>query len=339
MTEATYNRRKKRQLITTIFMGLGIVVAMIILAVWSVYASPRLQSPFISVGGKVTKLYRVEKGDTVAGIAKRYLGDWRKWRYLAQINDLKILPKNIIIIKPGQLLRLSRVELTEDEKLGASKAAVWDRMVYTFYWRTRKKGYPRSPAQDWALEPLKMIDSSTDRMAMKMIFSETVHRIEWRDVIRIYETMVEITDTPGELIRLAAMSWSESDNTNVRGQAGEIGNMQIQPGTALDILKSMDMDVKTLDLQDVEALLADVRVNTRLGSRHIQNLTKRYNGNAYMALRRYNGNIHMRETKVYADKITARMQVIRLDYEAKLAMLYKEKENQETNLFEERLLR
>lgn len=313
-------------------IGIGVVVYIIMYFLMNhAFASPRLQSPWINVQYQefsdcCERTYTVVKGDTVAAIAKRFLGDWRKWKQIAEINNLKVLPGNIIIIRPGQVLKLDRIKLTEREKMEAAQEAVWERMNKIFYWRTRKKGYPKHPTTSWAQAPLRMIDSSTDRMTMKMVFAETIHRTEWLDVVRIYDTMLTTTHTPEALIRLAAMSWSESDNTNVRGKAGEVGNMQIQPATGKDILRSMGIDVTHMDLEDVETLLKDVRVNTRLGGYHFNNLLSRYDGNVYMALRRYNGNVKMEETRIYADRITGRITKIVASYQKKLTKLYDEKE-------------
>ena len=47
--------------------------------------------------------YTVKKGDTLSQIAETYLGDWRKYTYLAAINNIK----NPNLIYVGQVIKLS----------------------------------------------------------------------------------------------------------------------------------------------------------------------------------------------------------------------------------------
>jgi len=53
--------------------------------------------------------YTVVKGDSLSKIAKRELGDWRKWRDLAEMNALEVVKRNgysHVHLFPGQKLKL-----------------------------------------------------------------------------------------------------------------------------------------------------------------------------------------------------------------------------------------
>ncbi len=53
--------------------------------------------------------HMVIKGDTLSGIAKSHLGSWRKWKKLAEWNELKVEWKKgvpYVLIRPGQKIKL-----------------------------------------------------------------------------------------------------------------------------------------------------------------------------------------------------------------------------------------
>lgn len=267
----------------------------------------------------------VQRGWTLSGVAQAVWGNSKLYPRLQTYNDMG----DSTLIRVGQGLWLRpKIILTDEERLKVAREAVRTRMLKVFHWRTRKKDYPRDADRIWAQAPLKLIDPSTDRLTMKMIFTETIHRVEWVDVNAIYETMIAEAKTPEELIMLASVSDEESDNTMLIGAAGEIGNMQILPTTAWEILKKMGVNMDNLDIEDVKSMLKDVRFNTKLGWTHLKWLVKRYKGNRFTALRRYNGKITLDETRIYANKISARMSSNRAAYRKGISKLYKAKEKE-----------
>jgi nucleoid-associated protein YgaU len=55
-------------------------------------------------GGKSGTRYTVRRGDTLSGIAQRELGDSKRWREIAKLNNIRD-PRSI---DPGDELRLPR---------------------------------------------------------------------------------------------------------------------------------------------------------------------------------------------------------------------------------------
>lgn len=114
-----------------------------------------------------------------------------------------------------------------------------------------------------------------------------------------------------------------------RSPVGALGLMQLMPATAKDIARGLGIDVSTPQLTNPE-------VNVRIGTRHLKDLIRRFNGNLVSAVAAYNAgatpvlrwrknfpnlredefieNIPYPETREYVKKVLAAMEVYRQLY-------------------------
>jgi hypothetical protein len=282
------------------------------------------RAPAVTDADKARGFVIVQRGWTLGGIAKAVYGTYDVSKLLG-FNQIKDIDK----ISVGQKIWIRpKVVLTAEEKMAMARVAVWKRMKSCFYYRTRVKDYPITATREWAHEPLRMVTLSTSRIDMKQYFREVVRRTEWVDILEAYNTMVEVTETPEELLRLAGLMWQESSFKNVPGKHGEIGFGQILPSTGLEILKKNpdllpeDFDVKFLTEEDAIAMLKDVSLNTRCTDRHLQGLERRMKDDN-KALRRYNG--HGPETIVYQKKVQDKIDRLINGWNKELSNLTQEK--------------
>lgn len=114
-----------------------------------------------------------------------------------------------------------------------------------------------------------------------------------------------------------------------RSPVGALGLMQLMPATARDIARGLGIDAATPQLTNPE-------VNIRIGTRHLKDLIRRFNGNLVSAVAAYNAgatpvlrwrknfpnlredefieNIPYPETREYVKKVLAAMEVYRQLY-------------------------
>jgi len=114
-----------------------------------------------------------------------------------------------------------------------------------------------------------------------------------------------------------------------RSPVGALGLMQLMPSTAKDIARGLGIDASTPQLTNPE-------VNVRIGTRHLKDMIRRFNGNLVSAVAAYNAgatpvlrwrknfptlredefieNIPYPETREYVKKVLAAMEVYRQLY-------------------------
>lgn len=197
--------------------------------------------------------YVVKKGDTLAEIAQEYLGDYRKWQLLVEINHLKIIDNNVVIIYPGQIIKLFKFTEEDIERYRqATKTFIENWVLQTKNLHKTpnsepaRGGMPYNHAFMYAeIEYHKEVIYTLRRRATKMYVGE------------IYQRALEMGRgkypfLTGELwqkerqaaLLLIAIGWQESSYKYIYGQHEEVGWFQIKPMTAYittkEIWKEMD---------------------------------------------------------------------------------------------------
>lgn len=280
----------------------------------------KYKSPVVTVEDRARGFVIVRGGWTLGGIAKALYGSHDVTRLL-KYNNIE----DINVIHVGQKIWLRpKVVLTDKERASAARVAVWKRMKKSFYYRTRVEDYPVTATREWAHGPLNMVQLSTSGLDLKQYFREVLRRTEWVDILDAYNTMVEVTDTPEELLRLAGLMWQESSFKNVTGKHGEIGFGQILPETGLEILKNNpdlvpEIDVDFLTVEDVRDMLKVVSFNVKMAHVHLKGLSK----NKTKALQKYNG--FGPTTIVYAEKVQGKIDRLKKDWNKEINKLYQER--------------
>lgn len=217
-------------------------------------------------GTKMPKTHVVEAGDTLSDIAQKYLGDYRKYRYLAEINDLKIETIDgidYVWLKVGQVIYLEPeiVLAPEIMKLDAA-VVIAERMQRVFRHRHGTCYETFYADKEWALRPLRAIGSATGTEDARRLMKEALRRFEWVDMLLMWEAGLRYADSADDFLFLMAVVEAESDFRNVNGAHGEVGPMQIKPLTAWGWFKARDPEVW---FAQVEELLENIDLNVACG--------------------------------------------------------------------------
>jgi len=192
--------------------------------------------------------YTVQKGDTLSGIAQRFLGDWRRYKELAELNNLTIETINgmdYVWLKIGQHIRLRTKWKLHTE---TAEAILYDML------RERVGMFRHPEFSDTMLtssifkqiqDDISRMDLSTSyrfkqelRGAVELLLDMADHYEAWMIAENLHYA-IAATLPPGHTaeewanrtLLVMALIEIESGYRNVRGQHGELGWYQVKPGT------------------------------------------------------------------------------------------------------------
>jgi len=201
--------------------------------------------------------YTVKRGDTVAGIALTKLGNMKEWREIVAINNLKILPGNIVIIYPGQVLKLRDMTPIDVEAYReTTREFVWQwafrlrHIEWTEYdERAIRVGWVESEMAPGDFNKQFMVHYSIKYMEdkLKILRKQQVKLL----AEGIYNKATEMSQSDDHLflrgedyvkerqaaLLLTALCWQESTFRFVLGAHGEVGPFQIKPSTAYEVTR------------------------------------------------------------------------------------------------------
>lgn len=257
----------------------------------------------------------VVRGDTLSGIAERYLGDYRKYHYLAEINDLKIErigEIDYVWLKIGQTIYLEP-KITVPPRM--KKAIAGDTIVNTItsifsgrYGMTYEG--QTDVDRKWALAPVRTVEEGTSTEDIRRLFKASLRRSEWVDMVETWEAIMMNAEVADDALFLAAVVEAESDFRNVNGSHGEIGVMQIKPQTAYNWFKARNPDIWVSEVRDG---LENIALNVECGwfllqsygckenkteALHEYNRGSRRVAYAKRVMQRYNRNLRVYEKAI-----------------------------------------
>ncbi len=237
--------------------------------------------------------HTVVSGDTLSEIAKSRLGSWRKWKKLAEWNELKVEWKKgvpHVLIRPGQKIRLES-QWTEEkiERYRLDTKHLLRREIF------RMVGINKVPSPKTTGRISLLIDTSNQyelRAAQKRIRGVLKdladrERLLMAEEVFSYSALMPLhffKDEPWVAKRktavlLMAIMATESHGRFVKGEHGERGVYQQKPETFM-----LAMGYKKKDLPDIEEALM---TSHYAGMKCAIKLLKR-GSSPYDALRRYN---------------------------------------------------
>ena len=206
----------------------------------------------------------VVKGDTLSGIAQKELGSWRKWKDLAEWNELKVEWKKgvpYVLIRPGQKIRLESQWTDEKiERYRLDTKYLLRREIF------RMVGITRIPSPKISGRISLLIDTSNQyelRAAQKrirgilkdladrerLLMAEEVFSYSASMPLHFFKDEPWIAKRKMAVLLMAIMA-TESHGRFVKGEHGERGVYQIKPETFM-----LAMGYKKEDLPDIEKAL------------------------------------------------------------------------------------
>ena len=189
--------------------------------------------------------HTVIKGDTLSGIAQKELGSWRKWKDLAEWNELKVEWKKgvpYVLIRPGQKIRLESQWTDEKiERYRLDTKYLLRREIF------RMVGITRIPSPKISGRISLLIDTSNQyelRAAQKrirgilkdladrerLLMAEEVFSYSASMPLHFFKDEPWIAKRKTAVLLMAIMV-TESHGRFVKGQHGELGPYQIKPDT------------------------------------------------------------------------------------------------------------
>lgn len=209
---------------------------------------------FATVGKSCTdqwfkyETHTVIRGDTLAKIAQEYLGDYRKWKLLVKINSLKILDNNVVLIYPGQVIKLKIFTKNDINNYRQTTKAFIEDWVLQVKKLHQNPDLPESLSHEGFTH--KSIYKAIEQYKKRILYLRK--RATKLYVAEIYQRALIMGrgDYPylkGELwqkerqaaLLLIAIGWQESAYRYVHGQHGEIGWFQVKPMTAYTVTREM----------------------------------------------------------------------------------------------------
>lgn len=278
---------------------------------------PNAVSIIISPEDKINGFVIVKKGWTLSGISKVLWGSYGKYKKLAKLNNIE----NPDLIQIGQKIWFrEKIVITPEEKLDLVKTVSKQKMEKVF-WRKYKMKLPWNYSRSWVRADLVRLYLTQPTWKIKKLFRKISIKLEWLDMVDIYNTIIERVDDPDKLLLMMALVEQESTYRNIHGEHGEIGPFQIKPRTALCFLGRNGF--MHLSKEDVSQTLEDIETNTFVGTGLMDEYLSTCNGDYIKALELYNRGS---DKEKYARKIIERYDRFNDEYNEILSQLMKEKE-------------
>lgn len=259
----------------------------------------------VSPQDKINGFVIVKKGWTLSGIAESVFGDYKKYEYLAKINNLE----NPNIIEVGQKIWFrEKVVISKKDRFEIAKRVVRNSLEKSLKFRYGKN-YTWEMKRSDIKRKLTNIDVSNPSWKVQNQLKEIIIELEWLDKIQIYSALISLIDNPDRLLFQTAIAEQESHYRNVHGQHGEKGPFQIKPRTAFGFLKK---EFKRITLAETSDILEDIDTNTFVSTELINEYLDNCEGDYFRALERYNAGIKKRE---YAREVLSRYDRMKSEYE------------------------
>lgn len=183
------------------------------------------------------------------------------------------------------IVRLEAIQQANDQGLGGETASIFaDKAVSDTYDTIVQAKAASDPATAKRFYDIHrdMIAPATQVKLDKMLEQPLLQQFadEQSDAAR---GMGGFNPNPSTSDLIAAVTGQESAGHNgLRSPKGALGVMQLMPGTAKDVARSIGVPF------DADKLRNDPGYNTRLGTAYLGQMLHRYNGNVTMALAAYN---------------------------------------------------
>ncbi len=275
---------------------------------------------FFLAGSGLGSDYTVKKGDSLSKIAKKELGDWRKWRVLAEINNLEVVKRHVHIV-PGQKLKLKEwtenlIDKYQENTMHLLKEEIFSMKGLRYkdieirrhreiendvklfsdnlhLHRTSLITFNLGCQYEYRMAQLRLKKIITDMANMeRLIITEEIFDYTETMPLHFFKDKPWIARRKTAALLLAIIT-TESHGRFVKGKHGERGIYQQKPETF-----RIAMGYKKSDLPEIEELLmtshyASMKCAIKLLER----------GNSpYDALRRYNAGEDGKD-KAYARKV------------------------------------
>ncbi len=195
-----------------------------------------------------TQNYVVKKGDTLSQIARDYIGSAKKYKELAELNNLEVKTVDgidYVWLREGQVIKLP---LTEDGALQRS----WDLIVERIK-KVRDIDLRTAPKYPPGLHITVRTKGKTEINAQNIHFtlanlSHIKRVLEWYSLwdfaLAIRSAAYDRANTPKQIIdytkALLVLAEQESSYRNIPGRDGEFSWWQMKPSTAVLLDDSVD---------------------------------------------------------------------------------------------------
>ncbi len=217
-----------------------------------------IESPHANATAEVIRTYVVKKGDTLSQIARNYLGSSRRYKELAELNDLEVVTIDgidYVWLKIGQVIKLP---LTEYDALRKS----WELIVKRVK-MVRRIDLKAAPKYLPGLRIIKTTGGRT-QVSVENIHFTLANLNHIKEVLEWYSlwdfatatrsAAYERAETPEQIIEytkvLLALAEQESSYRNIPGRHGEYSWWQMKPSTAMLLDDSVDLPTAEWLLQN-----------------------------------------------------------------------------------------